>query len=92
MRWASLDRRLDRLAGQPGTVDLERTVAALAVEYGLEPAEVRAELEDITARIRRSGPETPARVIARYAEEFGLPEAELWGEYERITGTTGMPR
>jgi len=73
-------------------VDHERAVRELAAEHGLEPAEVRAELEAITERIRRHGPETPARVIARYAGEFGLPKAEVWAEYDRISGTAETSR
>ena len=89
MRRASLPSRLERLTHQRGSVALERAVRDLAAEYVVDPAEVRAELEAITARIRRYGPETPARVIARYAEELGLPETELWAAYGRITGASG---
>ncbi len=92
MRRASLPHRLERLGEQRHAGDRERAVRELTAEYGLEPVEVRADLEDITARIRRSGPETPAQVIARYAAEFGLPEEELWGEYERMTDTVWVRR
>ena len=92
MRRASLPGRLDRLAGQRGTVDLERTVRELAAETGLLPAETRAELEAIEARIRRYAPETPEQLVRRWAEELGLPEEELWAEVAQITGTARTTR
>lgn len=92
MRRASLPGRLDRLAGRRGAVDLERAIRELAAETGLHPAEIRAELEAIEARIRRYGPETPERLVSRWAEELGLPEEELWDEVARITGVAGAAR
>ena len=89
MRRASLPDRLDLLGERRACVDLERAVRDLAAKYGVEPAEVRAELEAITERIRRHGPETPAWVITWYAEELGLLEVELWAAYARITGASG---
>ncbi len=92
MRRASVPLRLERLTGVRASGNLERTVAELASEYGLHPAEVRAELEVVAERIRRFGPGTPAQTIRQCAEEFGLPEEELWTEYARITGTVGVRR
>ena len=89
MRRASLDRRLDRLTGHRSAGDLDRIVRELATEYGLDPAEVRAEWEEIQARTRRFGPPSAEQVVRRCAEEFGLPEAELWAEVARISGTAG---
>lgn len=92
MRTRSLPARLDRLAGRQGTVDRERTIRELAAETGLDPAEIRAELEAIEVRTRRYGPETPEQLVSRWAEELGLPEDELWAEVAQITGAAGAAR
>ena len=62
------------------------------MESGLDPAEVRAEWEEIRARTRRFGPPSAERVVRRCAEEFGLPMAEVWDEYAVITGDVGVAR
>ncbi len=92
MSRASLPLRLDRLTGHRSTGDVERTVRELATEYGLDPAEVRAEWEEIQARTRRFGPHSAEQVVRRCAEEFGIPEAELWAEVARVTDKTGTSR
>ena len=92
MRRQSLPLRLDRLVGVRASIDLERTVAELVAETGLEPAEIRAELAEVGERMRRFGPGTAEAAIRRLAEEYGLPEEELWGEYERTIGTPGARR
>ena len=92
MRTRSLPLRLDRLTGHRSAGDLDRTVRDLATEYGLDPAEVRAEWEEIQARTRRFGPPSAEQVVRRCAEEFDVPEAEVWAEVARITGTVGVPR
>ena len=92
MRTRSLPLRLDRLTGHRSAGDLDRTVRELAAEYGLDPAEVRAEWEEIQARTRRFGPPSAEQVARRYAEEFSLPEAEVWVSYDRISGTAETSR
>lgn len=77
--------RLDRLAGRRGSVDLERTIRDLAVEYGLDPAEVRAELPVIEEHGRRYGPRTLEQAVRRFADELGLPGGEVWADVARIT-------
>jgi len=62
------------------------------MEYGLEPAEVRAELAEIEAHDSRFGPEPPEQLVRRWAGELGLPEAEHWEEVRRITGAAGGTR
>lgn len=91
VRRASLPLWFDRLVGQRQRGDLERTVAQLAAEFGLDPAEVRAELAHVAELVRRLGPCTTEEAIRRCAEEFGLPEAEVWAEYAWISGTAGGP-
>ena len=88
VRRASLPRRLERLTGQRGSADLERTVHKLAQAYGLDVAEVRAELAEIEEEIRRFGPSTLAQTVRQCAAEFGLPEEEVWNDYVFVTGAT----
>ena len=92
MRRASLPARLERLAAQRSTGDLERTVRGLAAETGLHPAEIRAELAAIEVCTGRFGPETPEQLVRRWAEDMGLPEAELWEEVGHIAGAAGGAR
>lgn len=91
MRRASLPLRLDRLGERRASADLERAVRDLAAEYELDPAEVRAELEAITARIRRFGPCDAEEFVRRCAAEFGLPEEELRAELARAASAVGLP-
>lgn len=71
--------RADGFAGRD-----EQTVADVAAETGLAPAEVRAELAAIVDQTRRSGPRTAGEVIDGLAAELGLPEADLWADLGRI--------
>ena len=92
MRGRSVALRLERLHGRRATVDLEHAVRDLAAEYGLHPAQVRAELHDLAECVRRFGVSTPAQAIERWAEEFSIREAELCAEVVRVTDKTGIGR
>ena len=92
MRRASLPRRLERLVHRRGSGGLERTIREVAEVYGLDPAEVRAELAHLTEQEQRSGPCTPEQAVRRCAEELGLPEDEVWDEYAWVTGAAGARR
>lgn len=91
MRRASLPSRLDRLGERCASTDLERAVRDLAAEYGLDPVEVRAELEANLERVRRFGPCDAEEFVRRCAAEFDLPEAELWAELARASRAVGLP-
>ena len=91
MRRVSLPLRLERLARQRASGDLERAVRALAAEYGVDPAEVRAELEANLERVRRFGRRTSEEFVRRCAAEFDLPEEELRAELARASRAVGLP-
>ena len=75
--------RLGRMELQRQAVDLEAEIRRLAVEYGLDPNEVRREAEELARHRARYGPEPIDVTIRRSAQEFGLDETELRAEYER---------
>ncbi len=79
---ASVPVRIGRMEQQRGHRQLEETIAILAEEYGLDPTEVRHELEAITRRIRLYGPEPPEVGLRRLATEFDLDPEEIRAEVE----------
>ena len=91
MRRASLTLRLERLARQWASVDLERAVRDLAAEYGLDPAEVRAELEANLEWVRRFGRCPSEEFVRRCAAEFDQPEEELRAALARASRAVGLP-
>ena len=81
---ASLPRRLERMEQQRAAVIVDAQLQILAEEYGLHPAEIRAELAEHQKRLITYGREPVAVTIRRLALELNLDETELWAEYERI--------
>jgi hypothetical protein len=81
---ASVPIRLTRMEQQRQWIDVEAEIQALAEEYGLHPAEVRREAEELARHRARYGPEPIDVTIQRLAAEYGLEEVDLLAEYERL--------
>lgn len=81
---ASVPVRLTRMERQRATIHLDGTIAILTEEYGLDPNEVRHELEALDRRIRQYGPEPVEVRLQQLAEEFDLDPEEIRAEAEHI--------
>jgi len=81
--------RIRRLSERQYVRDREAAIAQAAVEYGIDEAELRAEILAWEERVRLYGPESPDQIIARTAAELGIDEAELRASVEQQMAERG---
>ncbi len=82
---ASVPVRIGRMEEQQANRTSEHQIAILAEEFGLDPNEVRHELEEIERRIRHYGPESVEVGLHRLAAEFDLDPEEIRAEVEETS-------
>ncbi len=89
---ASVPVRIRRLSERQYERERDTAIAQAAVEYGIDDAELRAEVLAWEAHCRVYGPESIDAVYRRTAIELGIEVAELRAEVGRIRAERGaMP-
>jgi hypothetical protein len=86
---ASVPVRIRRLSDRQYVRERDAAIAQAAIDYGIDEADLRAEMVAWEERVRLYGPETPDQIIARTAAELGIEEAEVRAEVERIMAERG---
>ena len=86
---ASVPVRIRRLSERQYERDRDAAIAQAAIEYGIDEADLRAEILAWEERCRQYGPESIDDVFRRTAAELGIDEAELRAEVAPIMAERG---
>jgi hypothetical protein len=81
---ASVPIRLRRLRARQDAWDWDVAIAQAAQDYGVDEAELRAEVQAWVERCRKYGPLSIDEVFARTAAELGIDELQLWAEVAQL--------